>query len=358
MSLLGAVKDHVLIGGPNAVSGWGLLVLLVFSGGVVYQQLAPGVNSGLFLLVLAAAAATGNGVYAINAVYDVEADKVNKPNRPLPSGRMTRQHALKYAYGLMVTGLAVAAVVCVLRSNYVMFVLWSLFTILGIAYSMPPLKLKARHILGNICFGAFAGLSSYIGLSFAGVSSLASLSSRPVIFQIYFLLAEIVFVGGVVTMKDFQDYEGDKKNRDMTIPARFGRRAAALIALVMMIPFAARIPIIPYGTLYQPPVYDFFLRNMGNWVLMAGFVVYIILDIKRPNHFLSDAYSRWMYYFMILYTAYGFVKTSILPQNIATSPWITVVGIDAYIALVIYVAIATVTIYMSLKKERDILKPT
>jgi len=354
MSSFSVLKDHVLIGGPNAVSGWGLLVLLVFSGGVSYLRLAPGVNLGLFLLVLAAAALTGNGVYAINAYYDVGADKVNKPNRPLPSGRMSMQHALKYAYALLATGLALAAVASVLQSKYLMILLWSIFTVLGVAYSTPPLKLKARHILGNICFGTFAGLSYYIGIVFSGSNPLYS---APIVFQIYIISLMIIFVGGVVTMKDFQDYEGDKKNGDITLPVKFGRRKAALIALVMMIPLALRIPIVPYGVFYQPPIYDFFLRNMGNWILMVGFVVYIILDTKRQDHFLSDAYSRWMYYFMILYTAYGFVKTAILPESITTSPWIVKVGIDAYIALAIYVAVAIITILKSSKMGHDILKP-
>ena len=355
MSIFSSITDHVMIGGPNAIAGWGLLVLLVLSGGVQYLQLLPGVNVGLFLLVLFAAAMTGNGVYAINAYYDLEADKVNKPNRPLPSGRMTREHAFKYAYALMATGLSVAVVVSILQSNYMMVVLWSIFTVLGIIYSTPPFKLKSRHIFGNICFGTFAGLSYFIGLIFSGSTGLAS---YPIMFQVYFISLMIVFVGGVVTMKDFQDYEGDKKHGAITMPVKFGRRIAALIALFMMIPYAARIPIYPYGTYYQPPIYDFFLRNMGNWVLMAGFIVYIILDTRYTDHIVSDAYSRWMYYFMIIYTAYGYAKNTILPRSIATSPLITVQGIDAYIALAIYVVLATVTIVQTRKTGRDILKQT
>ena len=108
MTVSSKIKDHLWIGGPNAVSGWGLLVLLVFSRGVQYTSLK--VDLDLFLLVLAAAALTGNGVYAINACYDIDADKVNKPNRPLPSARITKDRAFKYAYGLMASGLAVAVV--------------------------------------------------------------------------------------------------------------------------------------------------------------------------------------------------------------------------------------------------------
>jgi len=353
MSIYHSIKDHIMIGGPNAIAGWGLLVLLVLSGGVQYLHFIPGVNVSLFLLVLFAAAMTGNGVYAINAYYDVNADRINKPNRPLPSGRMVKEHALKYAYTLMATGLTIAVAVSILQSNYMMVVLWSLFTVLGILYSTPPFKLKSRHIFGNICFGAFAGLSYFIGMIFSGSAALASF---PILFQVYFIALMIIFVGGVVTMKDFQDYEGDKKNGDITMPVKFGRKLAALIAVVMMVPYAARIPIIPYGTYYQPPIYDFFLRNMGNWVLMAGFIVYILLETRYKDHIVSDAYSRWMYYFMIIYTAYGYAKNTILPQSIATSPFITVLGMDAYIALVIYIVLAIAIILQTRRTGRDILK--
>jgi hypothetical protein len=44
--------------------------------------------------------------------------------------------------------------------------------------------------------------------------------------------------------------------------------------------------------------------------------------------------------------------------SIAMSPLITVVGIDAYIALAIYVVLATVTILQTRKTGRDILKQT
>jgi len=195
MSLFGSVKDHILIGGVNAVSGWGLLVLLVFSGGVSYTQLKPGVDFGLFLLALAGAALTGNGVYALNACYDVDADKINKPNRPLPSGRMTKEHALKYAYALMASGLVVAVVASLWGRNYLMIPLWSIFTVLGIAYSKPPFKLKARHIFGNLCFGTFCGLTFIIGRILSGISitMLGGFSS--------FLLTTFP-VGVLITIKD------------------------------------------------------------------------------------------------------------------------------------------------------------
>ena len=35
MSIWGSIKDHIMIGGLNAIAGWGMLVLLVFSRGYI-----------------------------------------------------------------------------------------------------------------------------------------------------------------------------------------------------------------------------------------------------------------------------------------------------------------------------------
>jgi len=341
MSLFGSVKDHILIGGPNAVSGWGLLVLLVFSGGVYACQLKPGVDLSLFLAVLAAAALTGNGVYALNAYYDVEADKVNKPNRPLPSGRMSMQHALKYAYTLLATGLAVAVAVSVLLRNPLMIGLWSIFTLLGFAYSKPPSKLKGRHIFGNLCFGTFVTLAAFIGMILTpkGVTMI-DLASYSFI---------TIYITGIITMKDFADYEGDRKNNDITLPVKFGRRKAATISIVLII-----IPVIVWSMLYPSAnLLNWILSNWGSLLIMGSFAVYMALDYAWQDHTISDAYSRVIYFYVILYTAYSFLKTPLLPVNLVpiVSAW------DRQIALSIYAAIATVIVLTSWRKRRDILKP-
>ncbi|MCK4953281.1 UbiA family prenyltransferase, partial [Candidatus Bathyarchaeota archaeon] len=133
MRILGSIKDHILIGGPNAVAGWGLLILLVLSGGFYAGYLRPGIDVPLFIAVLAAAALTGNGIYALNACFDTDADAINKPNRPIPSGRITLEHAKRYSWGLMASGLGVAGVTSIVYGNFLMVGLWSIFTILGIA---------------------------------------------------------------------------------------------------------------------------------------------------------------------------------------------------------------------------------
>jgi geranylgeranylglycerol-phosphate geranylgeranyltransferase len=351
--MFGSIKDHIMIGGPNAIAGWGLLFLLVLQGGFAGGNLRPEVDLDFFLALLVAAALTGNGVYALNAVYDLDADMINKPNRPLPSRRMTKEHALKYAYSLLALGLVVCTFASLYSKNYLIILLWSIFTLLGVAYSKPPLKLKAHHIFGNLCFGTFAGLTFLIGIMIVPSSISVSIG--------IFILFTIIFVAGLVTMKDFQDVEGDKKNGDITLPAKVGRGKAAIISIIMMAPYVARIPLVPYGVMAQPPILDWFLRNFLLLIIIGSFVVYIALDRIGRGHIISDAYSRVLYFYVIFFTTYNFFilpspgmtssaffPSTLLPLVYASAP---------FIALAIYVTMAIVVTSRSWKMGHDILRP-
>jgi len=343
MGIFSSIKDHILIGGPNAVAGWGLLLLLVLSGGFYGGYLRPGIDVPLFILVLAAAALTGNGIYALNAYYDRDADAINKPNRPIPSGRMTPEHGKRYAWALMISGLVVAGVTSIAYGSFLMIGLWSIFTILGIAYTKPPINLKGRHIFGNLCFGAFTLLTFVIGIVL-GTNKLPSITVLlPYLFYIF-------YIAGMITMKDFQDVEGDRKHGDITLPVKFGRRKAALLSIGLM-----AIPTIVFTTMYPPSsIISWVMSNFSFLIISGSFTVYAILDRVGRDHIISDAYSRVIYFYVILYSAYGFLKGALIPRNIIA----LVLTYDRYIALAVYAIVATVTVIRSYKVGYDIMKPT
>lgn len=343
MGILRTIKDHIWIGGPNAVSGWGLLLLLVLSGGFYAGQLRPGISLPLFIAVLAAAALTGNGIYALNAYYDREADAINKPNRPIPSGRINPEHAKLYSWALMALGLAVAGVTSIFYGNYLMIILWSIFTLLGIAYTHPPINLKGRHIFGNLCFGVFTALTFVIGI-------VLGTSTMPNISVLVPALLYIFYIAGLITMKDFQDVEGDIKHGDITLPVKFGRIKAAFLSIVLM-----SIPIIIFSVMYPPSsIISWITSNWGFLIIAGSFVVYAVLDRVGRDHIISDAYSRVIYFYVIIYAAYGFLKTALIPRNIISM----VLTYDRYIALAVYVVIAAVTIIRSHKAGFDVMKST
>lgn len=339
MVFLVQLRDHILLGGPNAVAGWGLAALLIvalsFSGG----QLV--VDPTLFIAVLTATLLTGMGIYDLNAYYDREADKINKPNRPIPSGRMTPEHALKFATVLLVSGMLVSVGVSIVLNNYMMVLLWSLFTLIGVAYSVPPVKLKSRHILGNFSFGAFMGVTVFIGM----VLQQAPMASASGLL-VYALLVTLS-IAGLITMKDFYDTEGDRAAGDITLPVKIGKKWAATISIILI-----AIPLILSTLAMSTVTFESFIEsNFWTLIFITSFVVYIALDYSKEESLFSDPYARVQYYFVILLAAYSILKE---PLGIS---WGSLWLLERLIIVALYVSSASFAVYKSWKGNRDILKP-
>jgi len=348
MSLINLVKDHILIGGPNAVSGWGLLTLLTFQGGFNAGVFRSNANPILFLAVVAAAFVTGNGVYALNAYYDIKVDKINKPNRPLPSGRMTPQHALKYAYSLMALGLVLSIVVSIVSMNPTMFGLWAIFTLLGFAYSIPPIKLKSRHIFGNVCFGLFAGFS-YVAIGVV---------YRPVTLDPLWWVSVIIvtlYVAGIITMKDFYDVEGDVANGDSTLAVKAGRKGAAAISILLI-----GLYILCYYVASPSNNIVAWLMSADIFtalIIMGSFTMYMIVDSLGSDHLVSNAYAKVIYYYVIITGGYSFVKNALLPwraypfiqEFIRTASWNPLAPLDRFVLLAIFILLTSWVLFKSRK---------
>jgi len=261
---------------------------------------------------------------------------------------------LKYAYGLMASGLGIAAVVSIWQGNYLMIVFWSVFTLLGIAYSTPPLKLKARHFWGNLCFGAFAVLSFYIRVIFFPVGA----STFLLVTTWISMLLYSVWVGGVIIMKDLTDVEGDAKNGDITLPVKVGRGKAAaiaigIIAFTIMIANMLTPPAIPYVGLL-----DFIWGNWDNFVYIGSYSIYIGLNYVSKDHLMSNVFSKVFYFFLILSVAYSLLKSplGLTPVLLTLIP--TIPNWDRFVVLAVYATVATLEILRSRSKGQGAINLT
>ncbi len=94
----------------------------------------PASTTALVAAVCSAILLTGasNG---INQIADLDTDRVNRPERPLPSGRLTHSQAWNLVAMLTVLSFVVAAVV---NLPYLICVMATL--LVTAAYSLPPLR--------------------------------------------------------------------------------------------------------------------------------------------------------------------------------------------------------------------------
>jgi 4-hydroxybenzoate polyprenyltransferase len=172
------------------------------------------------------AAVMNIGSNGLNQIYDLEIDRINKPGRPLPSGRL----ALREAWRLTTLSLALGLLLawCVNRECFVMA---AVAAILTACYSVPPARTKRWGVLASLTIAVPRGLL----LPVAGWSTVKSvMMAEPWLVSLPLGL----FVLGATSTKDFSDIDGDRAGGCRTLPVRFGVRAtAAIIAPFFVLPF-------------------------------------------------------------------------------------------------------------------------
>lgn len=212
------VWDRVEITRPHNLLVASLTILVGWtaaSGGAPTWSLVLAVVAGTLV------AAAGN---VVNDYFDAEIDRINKPRRPIPSGRMSRRDSWRYwlllSAAALVTGAASGprTLACV--------VLWTLCLY---AYSA---WLKTRFLAGNLVVSAVSSSGFALGAWLAGRPAAAI---APV-------LLTFLFIMGREIVKDVEDLPGDRACGARTLGATLGERRALAVALGFFLLFAALVP--------------------------------------------------------------------------------------------------------------------
>ena len=237
-------------------------------GGVVAARSgAWGEFAGPLALAGAAAASFTAGGNALNDLYDRETDRVNHPDRPLPSGSVTLREARAFTAAAFVVTAVLAALV-----NVFAFAVVILNIALMVLYEAA---LKAQGAPGNLVIAYLVG-SLFL---FAGVSVFRSSTAPLVRTSLLAALAFFTTVGREIT-KDIQDVRGDVDRR--TLPRRIGIRpagwAAALSFLVGVLLSLAPLPLhvlsVAYAALHSAanPARSQRVAKYGMIVALAAFL--------------------------------------------------------------------------------------
>ena len=203
----------------NALTG----ALAVFLGGYVAGTGEWG-NVAMAAVVTFLVTGAGN---SWNDYLDVEIDRINQPQRVLPSGQVSPEAAWKLSVVLTVIALIIAVfinpasfIVALLASSILFFYSW---------------KLKSTVLMGNATVAIISALSVVFGGIAAG-------NVRPTL-----ILAAIVAVAilGREVLKTLADYEGDLHQRVRTIATTWGRRRARIV-FFLLAAATGWIMLLPY----------------------------------------------------------------------------------------------------------------
>ncbi len=258
---------------------------------VTWALVIPAIYGALMAAVLNAA----NN--AINQIYDLDIDRVNKPKRPLPAGTLT----MGEAWGFTLTTFVLSWVLAWLADpsgRRECFWIVILTSVLCWVYSAPPLWTKRRGMWANLTIAIPRGVL----LKVAGWSTVKTIvGAEPWFIGSIFGL----FLLGAASTKDFADIEGDKAGGCETLPILYGvKRAAWIIAPFFVLPFL----LIPFG------VWRGILTGNATLLMVLGpaLVVYgiytVYLLVRKPEDLATtENHPSWTHmYRMMMVAQIGF----------------------------------------------------
>lgn len=224
---------------------------------------------------------------ALNQIYDLEIDKINKPHRYLPSGKITIKEAWIIASTLFIISLILAGLV-----NWQCFMMAAIATVMTYFYSAPPLRTKRLGIVANITIAIPRGVL----LKVCGWSTVKTIDKyEPWLIGLIFGL----FLLGATSTKDFSDIEGDRANGCITLPIKYGvRQAAWMIAGFFVFPFL----LMPWGVSTKILTGNPHILSIAGFVLSAWGLYVAALLVRSPEELTtSENHIAWkhMYWMMM-----------------------------------------------------------
>jgi 4-hydroxybenzoate polyprenyltransferase len=230
---------------------------------------------------------------ALNQIYDLEIDRVNKPKRPLTSGRLSLRDAWIFTWIAYAIALALAWLVEP-AGRHECFWIVVLATIGTFAYSVPPLRTKRLGVWANITIAIPRGVL----LKVAGWSSVKTIvGAEPWYIGAIFGL----FLLGASTTKDFADMEGDARGGCRTLPIIHGvRRAAWMISPSFVVPFA----MIAVGAWTGVLTGEFLLLQLLALVMTSYGVYVCYLMLRRPEDLaVEENHVSWAHMYRMMFVA-------------------------------------------------------
>lgn len=272
------IKETLLLIRVSRPAGW-ILAPLVFLATLVYTNVpfSPLPLIQMFLLSFPLSII----VYGINDVYDYKSDRINPRKKNIEGIRLK-----KGSFPLVKKASLVSAVLLMASSiatlNISNIISMSVFLTLAYFYSAPPLRLKERPPLDSMTNGLY-----FIGPVALAFSFHAQIWSIPL--KAWFATFCVMGVHSLSTMMDFSV---DKKIGHKTFSVVFGKRPAALFALLIftstlifsgisslsILSYLSFCALLSFGLLIFP---DERFARVSIYLIFLGFIVTCILFFIR-----------------------------------------------------------------------------
>lgn len=199
-----------------------ILLMIIITGN--FNYIALGAMIVVFLV-------TGAG-NAINDYFDYAIDAINRPDRPIPSGRILRKTAGIYSMFLFVGGVIIAFIL-----NFVLGVIAFLSSLLMIYYAH---SLKRKCLIGNISISFLTGLCFVFG----------GIAVQSIFLSIMLGLYAFMMTMAREIVKDMEDVQGDKEVGARTLPLTYGLGISSKLAIFFILVSSLTSPLLYFIGLF------------------------------------------------------------------------------------------------------------
>lgn len=219
--------------------------------------------------------AAGN---VINDYFDYNIDLINKPERPIPSGRISLKAGRNYGYLQFLLGTICGFLISYLTNNWIPFAIVLIADVILYLYAY---KLKSTPLIGNLAVGFMTGF----GFVFGGFTI-----NTPEIITTSIFLGFFAFVMTTAReiIKDIEDIEGDAAEGARTLPILIGEKIPAVIAVCLIIIDCALCPLLYYYHIFG--IYYLFVIAIA--VLL--FLYSAILILKSQDRETAHKASKYL----------------------------------------------------------------
>ena len=208
----------------------------------------------------------------LNDYFDLESDRINAPNRPLPAGLVTEHDVIYLFIGVTIVGLVASAIL-----NFISFLVGLLAWTVGFLYNW---RFKKSGLPGNLMVSFSVGMTFIFGGIAVG---------RPLEMVVWFfgILAALINLGEEIAA-DAMDVEGDRQSGSRSLPVLFGQESAIQISATIFL-LVIPISMLPLVLGWMEWLY------ITPFLFMDGMILFStikLLDSKQVNR---RRYIRWIY---------------------------------------------------------------
>lgn len=245
-----------------------VLVMLTFAA-IGYEATQPSKSISVYFVLVAIMVST---LYicatCFNDIADEEIDKVNLPNdlsRPLVTTSTTSMQLKQLGITALLIAFMAAAII---QPAYLLFVVFG--AILNVLYSIPPFKVSHRGIFASLWLSL-----SYVAIPFlaGGLLNGASMSRT----SWYILTAMYSCFVGRILLKDFRDYDGDKKFGKLNFLVRHGAKLTCIVSGMAWLIGDILITVGLYGKF---PTLIYLIQP---FILIIFYELYMLANEKHYN---------------------------------------------------------------------------